>query len=181
MKLISTGIPGVLVLEPQVLSDERGFFFESFNARRFEELTGLRPDFVQDNHSYSLQHVVRGLHYQVGRPQAKLIRVVTGRIADVVVDMRRGSPSFGRSVVTDLSAENQRQVWVPPGCAHGFVVTGANAACLYKTTDYWSPLDERTLLWNDPALAIDWPLAGAPIVSDKDRQGTPLAQAEAYE
>jgi dTDP-4-dehydrorhamnose 3,5-epimerase len=163
-----------------VFGDERGFFFESFNARRFEELTGLRPDFVQDNHSASLKNVVRGLHYQLGRPQAKLVRVAVGAVFDVVVDLRRGSPAFGRWVGTELSAENRHQLWVPPGVAHGFLCTSERAECLYKTTDYWSPENERTLQWNDPALGIDWPLDGAALVSDKDQRGTPLADAEAY-
>jgi dTDP-4-dehydrorhamnose 3,5-epimerase len=180
MKATRAVIPEVLVLEPQVFGDERGFFFESFNMRCFQELTGLRLDFVQDNHSKSAKNVVRGLHYQVGRPQGKLIRVVAGSVFDVVVDMRRGSPTFGRAVTTELSAQNRRQIWVPPGFAHGFAATSDGAECLYKTTDYWSPPDERTLLWNDPALGIAWPLSGAPILSDKDLQGTPLAQAEAY-
>jgi dTDP-4-dehydrorhamnose 3,5-epimerase len=180
MKLIPTAIPGVLLLEPRVFGDERGAFFESYNARRFEELTGLAPDFVQDNHSTSARNVVRGLHYQVGRAQAKLVRVAAGRVFDVVVDMRRGSPTFGQSVCTELSAENRLQVWIPGGFAHGFLALSDNAQCLYKTTDYWAPENERTLLWNDPALAIAWPLDGAPIVSAKDLQGRPLAQAEAY-
>jgi dTDP-4-dehydrorhamnose 3,5-epimerase len=179
MKLISTAIPDVLLFEPQVFGDARGSFFESFNARRFSELTGLSPDFVQDNHSTSVENAVRGLHYQLGQPQGKLIRVVAGRIFDVVVDMRRGSPTFGHAVTTELSAENRRQIWVPPGFAHGFAALSERAECLYKTTDYWSPANERTLLWNDPALGIDWPLAGPAIVSDKDRAGTALAQAEA--
>jgi dTDP-4-dehydrorhamnose 3,5-epimerase len=181
MKLVAAAIPDVLVLEPQVFEDERGFFFESYNARRFAELTGLRPDFVQDNHSKSRKNVVRGLHYQVGKPQGKLIRVVSGSVFDVVVDMRRGSPTFGRALATELSAENRRQIWVPPGFAHGFAATSDSAECLYKTTDYWIPENERTLLWNDPALGIAWPVSGAPIVSAKDRQGRPLAQAEAYQ
>lgn len=180
MKVIPTAIPDVLLLEPPVFGDERGFFFESFNARRFEELTGLRPDFVQDNHSRSRKNVVRGLHYQVKAPQAKLVRVVTGAVFDVVVDLREDSRTFGRAVCTELSADNRLQVWVPAGCAHGFLAISDSAECLYKTTDYWSPGNERTLLWNDPALAISWPLDGAPIVSDKDRAGTPLAQAEAW-
>ncbi|TFW33989.1 dTDP-4-dehydrorhamnose 3,5-epimerase [Massilia horti] len=181
MKLIQTALPEVLVFEPQVFGDERGFFFESFNVRRFADLTGLHPQFVQDNHSRSAQNVVRGLHYQVGRPQAKLIRVVAGSVFDVVVDMRRAAPTFGRAVVTELSAENRRQIWVPPGFAHGFLATSDHAECLYKTTDYWSPENERTLMWNDPALGIDWPLSGAPIVSPKDREGRPFALAEAVE
>lgn len=180
MKCTPTTIPDVLVLEPTVFSDSRGFFYESFNARRFEELTGQRPDFVQDNHSMSLKNVVRGLHYQVGRPQAKLVRVAVGEVFDVVVDMRRGSPTFGRHVTTLLSAQNGRQLWIPAGFAHGFLALTATAECLYKTTDYWMPANERTLLWKDPALQIDWPLSGEPVVSDKDRQGALLAEAEAY-
>ncbi|MFL6675632.1 MAG: dTDP-4-dehydrorhamnose 3,5-epimerase [Massilia sp.] len=180
MKVTHTALPDVLVLEPQVFGDERGFFFESYNARRFAELTGLQPEFVQDNQSTSRKGVLRGLHYQVGKPQGKLIRVVAGSVFDVVVDMRRGSPGFGRALATELSAENRRQIWVPPGFAHGFLATSDSAECLYKTTDYWSPDNERTLLWSDPALDIAWPLQGTPIVSAKDRQGTPLAQAEAY-
>lgn len=180
MKCNPTAIPGVLVLEPQVFEDGRGFFYENYNARRFEELTGLRPDFVQDNHSMSVKNVVRGLHYQVGRPQAKLVRVAVGAVFDVVVDMRRDSPTFGRWAATLLSAENRRQAWIPAGVAHGFLALSERAECLYKTTDYWIPGNERTLLWNDPALAIDWPLAGAPILSDKDRHGVLLANAEAY-
>jgi dTDP-4-dehydrorhamnose 3,5-epimerase len=179
MKLIPTAIPDVLLFEPQVFGDERGFFFESYNARRFAQLSGLQPEFVQDNHSRSQKNVVRGLHYQVGQPQGKLIRVVAGAVFDVVVDMRRASPTFGRVVSTELSAENRRQVWVPPGFAHGFAAISDSAECLYKTTGYWSPEDERTLLWNDPGLAIEWPLDGAAIVSAKDQRGTPLAQAEA--
>jgi dTDP-4-dehydrorhamnose 3,5-epimerase len=180
MKLIATAIPDVQVLEPQVFGDERGFFFESYNARRFEEATDLRPEFVQDNHSLSVKNAVRGLHYQLGQPQGKLIRVVTGSVFDVVVDLRRASPTFGRVVATELSAANRRQIWVPPGFAHGFLATSDSAQCLYKTTAYWAPELERTLLWNDPALGIAWPLAGEPIVSSKDRQGVPLALAEVY-
>jgi dTDP-4-dehydrorhamnose 3,5-epimerase len=179
MKLMPTEIPDVLLFEPEVFGDTRGSFFESFNARRFAELTGLNPEFVQDNHSTSLKNAVRGLHYQVGRPQGKLIRVVVGRVFDVVVDMRRNSPGFGRALCTELSAENRRQIWVPPGFAHGFAALSERAECLYKTTDYWSPDNERTLLWDDPALGIAWPLEGEAIVSDKDRRGLPLAQAEA--
>jgi dTDP-4-dehydrorhamnose 3,5-epimerase len=180
MKLIPTAIAEVMVFEPQVYGDARGAFFESFNARRFTELTGLSPQFVQDNHSTSVENAVRGLHYQLGRPQGKLIRVVAGTIFDVVVDMRRASPTFGKAVITELSAQNRRQVWVPPGFAHGFAALGGPAECLYKTTDYWSPENERILLWNDPALGIDWPLAATAIVSDKDLAGMPLARAEAY-
>lgn len=160
MKITPSDIADVLIIEPQVFRDERGFFYESFNERRFEELTGLQPRFVQDNHSQSVRNVVRGLHYQVGQAaQGKLIRVVAGAIFDVVVDLRRGAPSFGRAACIELSADNQRQLWIPPGFAHGFLVTSERADCIYKTTGYWSPTDERTLLWNDPALAVDWPLS----------------------
>jgi dTDP-4-dehydrorhamnose 3,5-epimerase len=180
MKISPSALPGVLVIEPQVFLDERGFFFESFNERRFAELTGLHPQFVQDNHSKSLRNVVRGLHYQVGAPQGKLVRVVAGAIFDVVVDLRRSSPTFGQWHGIELSAENRRQLWIPPGFAHGFLATSDSAECVYKTTDYWSPANERTLLWNDPALAIRWPLENAPILSGKDQAGVPLAQAEVF-
>jgi dTDP-4-dehydrorhamnose 3,5-epimerase len=181
MKIIPTAIPDLLVIEPTVFGDERGYFYESYNERRFAELTGLAPQFVQDNHSRSLRNVVRGLHYQVGCEQGKLVRVSAGAVFDVVVDMRRGSPAFGRWHGIELSAENRLQLWIPPGFAHGFLALSDSAECLYKTTDYWSPSQERTLLWNDPALAIAWPLAGEPIVSAKDRAGLPLAQAEVFE
>lgn len=180
MKVTPTAIPEVLILEPQVFGDDRGFFFESFNARRFEQLTGVSASFVQDNHSKSAQNVLRGLHYQIRQPQGKLVRVAAGAIYDVVVDMRRSSPFFGRWVGVELSAENRRQLWVPPGFAHGFVVTSETAECLYKTTDYWAPEFERSLLWNDPALAIDWPLNGEPMLSGKDSQGVLLADAESF-
>jgi dTDP-4-dehydrorhamnose 3,5-epimerase len=180
MRITPSAIPGVLVLEPQIHVDARGTFFESFNERHFQEATGLRPHFVQDNHSTSLRNVVRGLHYQVGSPQGKLVRVVAGSVFDVVVDLRRGSSSFGRWAGLELSAENRRQVWIPPGFAHGFVVTSERAECVYKTTEYWAPAQERTLLWNDPALGIAWPLAGAPVLSAKDLAGVPLAQAEVF-
>lgn len=180
MKVTPTVIPEVLILEPQVFGDDRGFFFESFNARKFEQLTGVPANFVQDNHSRSARGVLRGLHYQIRQPQGKLVRVVAGAIYDVVVDMRKSSPIFGRWVGVELSAENRRQLWVPPGFAHGFVVTSDSAECLYKTTDYWAPEYERSLLWNDPALAIDWPLTGEPTLSGKDSQGLPLADAESF-
>jgi dTDP-4-dehydrorhamnose 3,5-epimerase len=180
MKVTPTAIPEVLILEPQVFGDDRGFFFESFNARRFEQLTGVAANFVQDNHSKSARNVLRGLHYQIRQPQGKLVRVAAGAIYDVVVDMRRSSPFFGRWVGVELSADNRRQLWVPPGFAHGFVVTSETAECLYKTTDYWAPEYERSLLWNDPALAIDWPLSGEPMLSGKDSQGLLLADAEAF-
>jgi dTDP-4-dehydrorhamnose 3,5-epimerase len=180
MKVTPTAMPEVLVLEPRVFGDDRGFFFESFNARTFEQLTGLRVNFVQDNHTRSARGVLRGLHYQIRQPQGKLVRVSSGAIFDVVVDMRRSSPFFGRWVGVELSAENHHQLWIPPGFAHGFVVTSDSAEVLYKNTDYWAPEHERAVLWNDPALAIDWPLDGAPILSGKDSQGKLLADAEAF-
>ncbi len=180
MKVTPTAIPEVLVLEPQVFGDDRGFFFESFNARRFEQVTGVAANFVQDNHSKSARNVLRGLHYQIRQPQGKLVRVTAGAIYDVVVDMRKSSPFFGRWVGVELSAENRRQIWVPPGFAHGFVVTSESAECLYKTTDYWAPEYERSILWNDPALAIEWPIVGEPMLSGKDSKGLLLADAEAF-
>jgi dTDP-4-dehydrorhamnose 3,5-epimerase len=180
MKATPTAMPEVLIIEPQVFGDDRGFFFESYNARRFEQLTGVAASFVQDNHSKSAKNVLRGLHYQVRHPQGKLVRVLSGSIFDVVVDLRRSSPFFGRWLGIELSAANRRQLWVPPGFAHGFVVTSDSAECAYKTTDYWAPEHERSLLWNDPALAIAWPLSGAPMLSGKDSQGKLLADAEAF-
>ena len=180
MKVTPTAIPEVLILEPQVFGDDRGFFFESFNQRKFEQLTGVRPNFVQDNHSKSARGVLRGLHYQIKQPQGKLVRAVSGSIFDVVVDMRKSSPFFGRWVGVELSAANQRQVWVPTGFAHGFVVTSESAECLYKTTDYWAPEYERSLMWNDPALSIDWPVDGAPSLSAKDAAGSLLANADFF-
>ena len=180
MKVTPTSIPEVLVFEPTVFGDDRGFFYESYNARQFSEMTGLPVSFVQDNHSRSAKNVLRGLHYQIRQPQGKLVRVVAGSIFDVVVDIRASSPFFGRWVGVELSAENRRQLWVPPGFAHGFVVTSDSAECLYKTSDYWSPEHERSILWSDPALAIDWPLAGEPMLSGKDSQGKLLADAEVF-
>ncbi len=167
MKVTPTALPDVKLIEPRVFGDDRGFFFESWNARAFAA-AGLDATFVQDNHSRSRRGVLRGLHYQIEHAQGKLVRCVAGEVFDVVVDLRRSSPTFGRSVGVTLSAENRRMLWVPPGFAHGFLVVSDFAEFLYKTTDYWYPEHERTLLWNDPALAIDWPLAGAPIL---DRQG----------
>lgn len=181
MKVTPTSIPEVLVFEPKVFGDDRGFFYESFNARAFTGLTGLPATFVQDNHSRSAKNVLRGLHYQIRQPQGKLVRVVAGSIYDVVVDIRRASPFFGRWIGVELSAQNRRQLWVPPGFAHGFLVTSDSADCLYKTTDYWAPEHERSILWNDPALAIDWPLAGAPMLSAKDSMGRLLADADVFE
>ena len=180
MRVTPTAIPDVLVVEPRVFGDDRGFFFESWNRRALAQ-AGLDVDFVQDNHSRSARGVLRGLHYQVRHPQGKLVRVVTGEVFDVAVDLRRASPTFGRHVAVTLSAENKRMLWVPPGFAHGFCVTSESADFLYKTTDYWYPEHERTLLWNDPALGIAWPVDGTPLVAAKDAAGTPLANAELYD
>ena len=178
MKATATAIPDVLILEPKVFGDERGFFFESFNQKAFNQATGLALNFVQDNHSRSSKGVLRGLHYQLQQPQGKLVRVTRGAVFDVAVDIRRGSATFGQWVGVELSEHNQRQLWVPPGLAHGFVVTSESADFLYKTTDYYAPEHERCLLWNDPAIGIEWPLDGEPQLSAKDRLGLPLAQAE---
>jgi len=180
-QLISTDIPDVLVLKPQVFGDERGFFMESFNQRDFQKVTGLNEVFVQDNHSRSASGVLRGLHYQVEQPQGKLVRVTAGEVFDVAVDLRRRSPSFGRWVGERLSADNRRQLWVPPGFAHGFVVLSDSAEFLYKTTDYWYPEHERSLLWNDPALGIDWPIEHAPQLAAKDAAAKRLQDAEVFE
>ncbi|HEX5788321.1 MAG TPA: dTDP-4-dehydrorhamnose 3,5-epimerase [Woeseiaceae bacterium] len=182
MKSIPTVIPDVCLLEPRVFGDARGYFFESYNAGRFAEATGERPAFVQDNQSFSTQGVLRGLHYQVIRPQAKLVRAVQGEIFDVAVDLRQSSPTFGQHVGVVLSGENQRQLWVPVGFAHGFYVLSETALVLYKTTDYYSPEGERSILWNDPALAIEWPVAAgdSPAVSDKDLQGLSFAAADKF-
>lgn len=180
MKVTPTSMPEVLVLEPTVFGDDRGFFYESFNAREFSQITGVSVNFVQDNHSRSAKNVLRGLHYQIRQPQGKLVRVTSGSIFDVVVDIRASSPFFGRWIGVALSAENRRQLWVPPGFAHGFVVTSDSAECQYKTTDYWSPEYERSILWNDPALAIEWPLTSEPMLSGKDSQGKLLADADVF-
>ena len=170
----------MLVIEPKVFGDARGFFFESWNRRDFARLVGRDVEFVQDNHSASARNVLRGLHYQLQRPQGKLVRVVAGEVFDVAVDLRRSSPTFGRWVGERLSTENHRMLWVPPGFAHGFVVLSEEAEFLYKATDYYAPDDERTLLWNDPALGIAWPLAGEPLLKPKDAAGKRLAEAETY-
>ncbi len=180
MNVIETGIPDVLVIEPKVFGDERGFFYESFNAAAFEAATGLERQFVQDNHSKSQRGVLRGLHYQIRQPQGKLVRVVAGEVFDVAVDLRRSSPSFGRWVGTRLSAQNQRQLWIPEGFAHGFVVLSESAEFLYKTTDYYAPEHERSLLWNDPALGIQWPIDEPPQLSAKDQAGKPLSETELF-
>jgi dTDP-4-dehydrorhamnose 3,5-epimerase len=181
MKATPTAIAGVLVIEPAVFGDERGSFFESWNRRAFAKLLGHDVDFVQDNHSASTRGVLRGLHYQVSHAQGKLVRVASGEVFDVVVDLRRSSPTFGRWVGERLSAGNHRMLWVPPGLAHGFLVLSEAADFLYKSTDYYAPEHERTLLWNDPAIGVAWPLAGAaPILKPRDAAGTPLAQAETF-
>ena len=175
-----TEIPDVLILEPKVFGDARGFFFESFNARDFAQATGLEVDFVQDNHSKSARGVLRGLHYQIQHPQGKLVRVVQGEVFDVAVDLRQSSATFGRWVGVHLSADNHRQLWVPPGFAHGFVVTSESAEFLYKTTDYWYPEHERSLLWSDPTVAVQWPLDTAPLLAAKDAAGRLLADADVF-
>lgn len=179
--VIPTEIPEVLILEPKVFGDERGFFFESFNQRDFAAATGLDAQFVQDNHSRSVHGVLRGLHYQIQHPQGKLVRVVQGAVFDVAVDLRRSSPNFGKWCGVELSAENKRQLWIPPGFAHGFVVTSETAEFLYKTTDYWYPEYERSLLWNDPAVGVIWPVVGDPMLAAKDAAGKSLAEAETFE
>jgi dTDP-4-dehydrorhamnose 3,5-epimerase len=181
MQIIEQALNGVVLLEPKVFGDDRGFFMETFNQRVFRELTGIASEFVQDNHSRSAGAVLRGLHYQIRQPQGKLVRVTSGSVFDVAVDLRRSSPSFGQWYGTELSARNKRQLWIPPGFAHGFLVTSESAEFLYKTTDYWAPEFERSMAWNDPALGIDWPLVGEPVLSAKDRVGLPLAQSETYE
>jgi len=180
VKAIPTAIAEVLVIEPAVFGDARGAFFESWNRRAFSKLAGRDVDFVQDNHSVSARGVLRGLHYQLRQPQGKLVRVVAGEVFDVVVDLRRSSPTFGRWVGETLSAQNRRMMWVPEGGAHGFLVLSDLAEFLYKTTDYYAPEHERTLLWNDPAIGVTWPLDGAPVLKPKDAAGTPLAQAETF-
>jgi dTDP-4-dehydrorhamnose 3,5-epimerase len=179
--VITTALPGALILEPQVFGDARGFFYESFNARAFTQLTGVQAHFVQDNHSKSARHVLRGLHYQIRHPQGKLVRVTAGAVFDVAVDIRKSSPHFGQWSGTLLSAENNRQLWIPPGFAHGFVVLSDSAEFLYKTTDYWMPEHERCVAWNDPAIGIDWGLAVAPQLSEKDKVGKLLADAEVFD
>ena len=180
MKPIPTDIPDVLVLEPRVFGDDRGFFLESFNLREFERATGVRADFVQDNHSRSRRGVLRGLHYQIRQPQGKLVRAVAGEVFDVAVDLRRRSPTFGRWAGTTLSAENKRMLWIPPGFAHGFLVLSDSADFLYKTTDYYAPEHERCVIWSDPDVGIRWPLEGEPILAPKDRAGRRLRDAEAF-
>ena len=180
MQVTPTAIPDVLVLEPKVFGDVRGFFFESYNRKAFHEATGLDVDFVQDNHSRSAQGVLRGLHYQIQHPQGKLVRVVAGAVFDVVVDIRRSSPTFGQWVGIELSAENKKMLWVPAGFAHGFLVLSDGTEFLYKTTDYYAPASERAIAWNDPQIGIAWPLPFAPLLSAKDQAAVPLHDAEVF-
>ena len=180
MKVVATAIPDVLLLEPTIYEDARGFFFESFNQKRFDDAVGRSVRFVQDNHSRSVKHVLRGLHYQIRRPQGKLVRVVSGEVFDVAVDLRRNSPTFGKFVSGVLSAANKKQLWIPEGFAHGFLVLSDAAEFLYKTTDYYVPDDERCVIWNDPDIGIDWPKDVDPILSAKDRLGLPLGKAEVF-
>jgi dTDP-4-dehydrorhamnose 3,5-epimerase len=180
MEVKSTPIPEVLIIEPQVFGDERGFFMESYNHRRFQEKTGLDVEFVQDNHSRSVRNVLRGLHYQVQEVQGKLVRAVVGEVLDVAVDLRKSSPTFGKSVGCILSANNKRQLWIPPGFGHGFVVFSEIAEVLYKATNYYAPEFDRAILWNDPDLAIDWQLKDEPILSAKDEKAPKLQEAEIF-
>jgi dTDP-4-dehydrorhamnose 3,5-epimerase len=180
MQIIQTIIPDVLIIEPKVFGDDRGFFFESFHEQRWQELTGVDLRFVQHNHSRSSGGVLRGLHYQIQQPQGKLVRVTTGEVFDVAVDIRQKSPTFGKWFGTLLSAENKRQMWVPPGFAHGFCVTSEVAEFLYLTTDYYAPEHERCIAWNDPDIGIKWPLTSEPNVSEKDRRGKSLKEADLF-
>lgn len=180
MQVIRTAIPDVLIIEPKIHGDERGFFFESFNARDFNAATGLAPNFVQDNHSRSAKNILRGLHYQFMQPQGKLVRVVRGTVFDVAVDMRVSSATFGKSVGVELSEQNYRQLWVPPGFAHGFMTLSDSADVIYKTTQFYAPQDEHCIIWNDAQLNIAWPLSGAPILSARDAKGVSFASAPAF-
>ena len=181
MKVIATEIPEVLIIEPRVFGDDRGFFYESFNQRSWEEKTGLKTTFVQDNHSRSTKNVLRGLHYQIQHSQGKLVRAIVGEVYDVAVDIRKSSPTFGKWVGVTLSAENKRQLWVPEGFAHGFVVLSEVAEFLYKTTDYWYMEHERSIVWNDPDLCIEWPLQGEPVLAKKDAEGKAFKSAEYFD
>ncbi|HPH14435.1 MAG TPA: dTDP-4-dehydrorhamnose 3,5-epimerase [Burkholderiaceae bacterium] len=182
MKINACSVPDVLLIEPRVFGDDRGYFYESFNQRAFNGATGLSLTFVQDNHSKSARNVLRGLHYQIQQPQGKLVRVVAGEVFDVAVDFRRSSPTFGKWVGEILSEKNKRQLWVPPGFGHGFVVLSETAEFLYKTTDYYAPEHERCVVWNDPTLAIEWPLGGAvPLLSGKDSAGLAFLQADMFD
>jgi dTDP-4-dehydrorhamnose 3,5-epimerase len=181
VKVTPTDLPGVLVLEPRVFRDDRGFFLESYNRRTFRESTGLEVEFVQDNQSFSVRNVLRGLHYQIRQAQGKLVQVLAGEIFDVAVDIRRSSPHFGKWTAVTLNSSSQRALWIPAGFAHGFIVLSEHALVLYKATDYYAPQHERTIVWNDPTLAIRWPLEGPPIVAEKDRRGAAFAGAEVFD
>jgi dTDP-4-dehydrorhamnose 3,5-epimerase len=181
MQVTATSLPEVLIVDPKVFGDERGFFFESFNRKLFADKAGLKIDFVQDNHSRSAKGVLRGLHYQIQHPQGKLVRVVRGSVFDVAVDIRKSSPKFGHWFGVELSEKNHRQLWVPPGFAHGFLVLSESADFLYKTTDYWHPEHERSIRWDDPTIGIDWPLDAELTLSAKDMQGKNIADAETFE
>lgn len=180
MKVLDTPLPGVMLIEPKVFGDARGYFLESYNERAMAEI-GIRERFVQDNHSYSARNVLRGLHYQVQKPQGKLVRVIAGEVLDVVADLRRSSSSYGKWRGVHLSGENKRMIWIPPGFAHGFRVVSETAHVFYKTTDFYAPELERTIAWNDPGLGVDWELEGEPIVSAKDSSGMPFREAEKFE
>lgn len=180
MNVLPSALPDVLIIEPKVFGDDRGYFFESYNAREFAEKAGINIRFVQDNHTRSARNVLRGLHYQIQQPQGKLVRVTAGNVHDVVVDLRKSSPAFGQSAAISLSAENRRMLWIPPGFAHGYLVVSEYAEFLYKTTDYWAPAHERCIAWNDPHLNIAWPLQGTPQLSAKDRNGVPFLAAEVF-
>jgi dTDP-4-dehydrorhamnose 3,5-epimerase len=181
MKVVPTAIPDVMIFEPRVFGDERGFFLESWNAREFDNAVGVKVQFVQDNHSRSRRGVLRGLHYQVKQPQGKLVRIAKGRVFDAVVDLRKSSATFGQWVSTELSEDNHRQFWIPPGFAHGFLVLSESADFIYKATDYYAPEHERCLIWNDPAVGINWPVNMEPILSAKDRAGLPLRDVEVFQ
>ena len=180
MKATRLAIPDLILLEPKVFGDARGFFLESYNRRIFQDATGLDPLFIQDNHSKSAKNVLRGLHYQIKQAQGKLVRVTSGAVFDVAVDIRKSSPTFGKWAGEILSAENKRQLWIPAGFAHGFLVLADDTEFLYKTTDYYAPEHERCIAWDDPAIGITWPMEGAPVLSAKDRQGAPLASADVF-
>jgi dTDP-4-dehydrorhamnose 3,5-epimerase len=181
MNITVTAIPEVLLVEPTVFGDDRGFFYESYNAKKWQELTGLQTRFVQDNHSRSAKNVLRGIHYQIKHSQGKLVRVVVGEVFDVAVDLRRSSPTFGQWVGKRLSAENKKSLWVPEGFGHGFLVLSDAAEFLYRTTDFYAPEYERCIAWNDPEIGIDWPLDGEPLLSEKDAKGSVFSEAEYYE
>ena len=181
MNVIPTHIPDLLIIEPRIFGDDRGFFFESYNEKSFAEKTGISPKFVQDNHSLSLKNVLRGLHYQIQEIQGKLVRVISGEVLDIAVDIRRSSPTFGQWASCLLSGENKRQFWVPEGFAHGFVVLSDSAEFLYKTTNYYAPQYDRVILWNDPDIGVDWQLKGEPILSDKDKAGKRFKEADLFD